>query len=283
MVFADGPIAVDTEAMGLLPRPRPAVPGPAGRRQEATSISCAFGQGSNYSAPNLKALLGRPQAIEIVSFRALRRGPLCAPYLGIMASPLYCTRTASRLVRTYTDRHGLKDLVKELLCTEISKQQQTSDWGAPELSDAQRDYAASDVRYLHRAQGEARRPPAARRPRRRWPRPASTSCPTRAAARPRRLARDGHLRAQLMSEAANLQRERASSSWAEPGSRHDKLVGYAQDRAAGGGRACVAAIFLMLAARPKGRKSASSSTRRRSDSAAGADEDRGRALHRHRQ
>jgi ribonuclease D len=70
-------------------------------------------------------------------------------YLGIMAAPLYCTRTASRLVRTYTDRHGLKDLVKELLGVDLSKQQQTSDWGADELTDAQREYAASDVRYLH--------------------------------------------------------------------------------------------------------------------------------------
>ncbi|HZG46977.1 MAG TPA: ribonuclease D, partial [Allosphingosinicella sp.] len=70
-------------------------------------------------------------------------------YLVIMAAPLYCTRTASRLVRTYTDRHGLKDLVRELLGQEISKQQQSSDWGASELSDAQKDYAASDVRYLH--------------------------------------------------------------------------------------------------------------------------------------
>jgi ribonuclease D len=66
-----------------------------------------------------------------------------------MAEPVYCTKTASRLVRTYTDRHGLKDIVRELLGQEISKQQQTSDWGAPELSDAQKEYAASDVRYLH--------------------------------------------------------------------------------------------------------------------------------------
>ena len=71
-------------------------------------------------------------------------------YLGITAAPLYCTRTASRLVRTYTDRHGLKDLVKELLGHDLSKQQQTSDWGAAEINDAQREYAASDVRYLHR-------------------------------------------------------------------------------------------------------------------------------------
>jgi ribonuclease D len=66
-----------------------------------------------------------------------------------MAAPLYCTRTASRLVRTYTDRHGLKELVKELLGQDLSKQQQTSDWGAPDISDPQREYAASDVRYLH--------------------------------------------------------------------------------------------------------------------------------------
>jgi len=66
-----------------------------------------------------------------------------------MAAPLYCTRTASRLVRTYTDRHGLKELVKELVNVDLSKQQQTSDWGADEISEAQRDYAASDVRYLH--------------------------------------------------------------------------------------------------------------------------------------
>src|SRR5918911_2185771 len=74
---------------------------------------------------------------------------IMSAYLGIMAAPVSCTRTASRLVRTYTDRHGLKDLVKELLNIDLSKQQQTSDWGADELSDAQKDYAASDVRYLH--------------------------------------------------------------------------------------------------------------------------------------
>src|SRR3546814_561093 len=74
--------------------------------------------------------------------------------LGVLAAPAYCTKTASRLVRTYTDRHGLKELVRELLGQEISKQQQSSDWGAPELSDAQKDYAASDVRYLHLLRAE---------------------------------------------------------------------------------------------------------------------------------
>jgi ribonuclease D len=70
-------------------------------------------------------------------------------YLGVMATPVYCTKTASRLIRTYTDRHGLKELVRDCSGQEISKQQQTSDWGAPELSDPQKEYAASDVRYLH--------------------------------------------------------------------------------------------------------------------------------------
>ena len=70
-------------------------------------------------------------------------------YLGVMAEPVYCTKTASRLIRTYTDRHGLKELVRELLGHEISKQQQSSDWGGDNLSDAQKEYAATDVRYLH--------------------------------------------------------------------------------------------------------------------------------------
>jgi ribonuclease D len=107
-----------------------------------------FAKGSDYSAPNLKALLGDPGRLKLYHFARFDIGIMQA-YLGIMAAPLYCTRTASRLVRTYTERHGLKDLVKELLNIDLSKQQQTSDWGADELSDAQREYAASDVRYLH--------------------------------------------------------------------------------------------------------------------------------------
>ena len=75
-------------------------------------------------------------------------------YLGVVAAPVYCTKIASRLIRTYTDRHGLKELVRELLGQDISKQQQSSDWGGPDLNDAQRDYAASDVRYLHRMKEE---------------------------------------------------------------------------------------------------------------------------------
>jgi ribonuclease D len=107
-----------------------------------------FGPDSDYSAPNLRALLADPDRLKLYHFARFDVAIIRA-YLGIMATPLYCTRTASKLIRTYTDRHGLKELVKELLGQDLSKQQQTSDWGAPEINDAQREYAASDVRYLH--------------------------------------------------------------------------------------------------------------------------------------
>src|SRR5687767_10747176 len=147
VAFADGPIAVDTEAMGLLPgRDRLCLVQLADGQGDEHLVR--FGKDSEYSAPRLKALLGDPNRLKLYHFARFDVAMMRA-YLGIIAAPLYCTRTASRLVRTYTDRHGLKDLVKELLCHEISKQQQTSDWGAPELNDAQREYAASDVRFLH--------------------------------------------------------------------------------------------------------------------------------------
>jgi ribonuclease D len=147
VVFADGPIAVDTEAMGLVPgRDRLCLVQLADGKGDEHLVR--FAQGSDYSAPNLKALLSDRNRLKLYHFARFDVATMRA-YLGIIAAPLYCTRTASRLVRTYTDRHGLKDLVKELLCIEISKQQQTSDWGADELSDAQREYAASDVRFLH--------------------------------------------------------------------------------------------------------------------------------------
>ena len=143
-----GPIAVDTEAMGLLPgRDRLCLVQLSDGRGDEHLVR--FSPGSDYSAPNLKALLGDPDRVKIYHFARFDIAIMRA-YLGLMAAPVYCTRTASRLVRTYTDRHGLKDLVKELLSHDLSKQQQTSDWGAPEISDAQREYAASDVRYLHR-------------------------------------------------------------------------------------------------------------------------------------
>ena len=147
VTFADGPIAVDTEAMGLIPgRDRLCVVQLSDGKGDEHLVR--FKRGSDYAAPSLKALLSDPDRLKLYHFARFDVGIMQA-YLGIMAAPLYCTRTASRLVRTYTDRHGLKDLIKELLNVDVSKQQQCSDWGADELSDAQRDYAASDVRYLH--------------------------------------------------------------------------------------------------------------------------------------
>ncbi len=147
VIFADGPIAIDTEAMGLNPhRDRLCLVQLSDGRGDEHLVR--FRAGSDYSAPRLKALLTDPQRLKIYHFARFDIG-LMQAYLGIMAAPLYCTRTASRIARTYTDRHGLKDLVREILGQEISKQQQTSDWGADELNEAQRDYAASDVRFLH--------------------------------------------------------------------------------------------------------------------------------------
>jgi len=146
-VLAQGPVAVDTETMGLqLGRDRLCVVQISDGRGDEHLVR--FGRGSDYSAPNLKRVLTDPSRLKLYHFARFDLASI-QRYLRVMAEPVYCTKTASRLIRTYTDRHGLKDLVKELTGTEISKQQQTSDWGAPELSDAQKEYAASDVRYLH--------------------------------------------------------------------------------------------------------------------------------------
>jgi len=142
-----GAIAVDTETMGLqLPRDRLCVVQLSDGSGDEHLVR--FSPGSDYAAPNLKAVLADPARLKLYHFARFDLASIQA-FLGIMAAPVYCTKTASRLVRTYTDRHGLKDLVRELLGQEISKQQQSSDWGAPELSDAQKDYAAADVRFLH--------------------------------------------------------------------------------------------------------------------------------------
>ena len=102
---------------------------------------------ARYDAPNLKRALAAPGE-KILHFARFDVA-IIQEYLGVLLSPVYCTRTVSRLIRTYTDRHGLKDLCKEVLGVEISKQQQSSDWGADSLSKEQIDYAASDVLYLH--------------------------------------------------------------------------------------------------------------------------------------
>ena len=104
--------------------------------------------GKDWSAPNLKALLADPAVLKIFHFARFDVGVL-AHHLGVVTKPVYCTKIASKLVRTYTDRHGLKDLCSELLGVELSKQQQSSDWGAATLTDQQRHYAASDVLHLH--------------------------------------------------------------------------------------------------------------------------------------
>ena len=146
-LFAPGPIAIDTEAMGLHPgRDRLCLVQLSDGRGDEHLVR--FNPGSDYLAPNLKALLADSNRLKIYHFARFDIA-IMQHYLGVMAAPLFCTRTASRLVRTYTDRHGLKELVREMLGQDLSKQQQSSDWGAPEINDAQRDYAASDVRFLH--------------------------------------------------------------------------------------------------------------------------------------
>ena len=143
-----GPVAVDTETMGLItPRDRLCLVQIS--TGDGNEHLVRFGPGSDYAAPNLRAVLADPARLKIYHFARFDLAAIKA-YLGVVAAPVYCTKIASRLVRTYTDRQGLKDLVRELLGTEISKQQQSSDWGAPVLSLAQEEYAASDVRYLHR-------------------------------------------------------------------------------------------------------------------------------------
>ena len=146
-ILAPGPVAVDTETMGLLtPRDRLCLVQIADGRGDEHLVR--FGPNSDYAAPNLRSVLSDPERLKLYHFARFDLAAI-RHYLGVVAAPVYCTKTASRLIRTYTDRHGLKELVRELLGQEISKQQQTSDWGAPELSEAQREYAASDVRYLH--------------------------------------------------------------------------------------------------------------------------------------
>ena len=147
-VLAPGPIAVDTETMGLVtPRDRLCVVQIADGQGDEHLVR--FRNGSTYDAPNLKAALADPARLKLYHFARFDLAAI-EYYLGVVAAPVFCTKIASKLTRTYTDRHGLKNLVSELLGDEISKQQQSSDWGAPQLTDAQREYAASDVRYLHR-------------------------------------------------------------------------------------------------------------------------------------
>lgn len=147
-VLAPGPVAVDTETMGLVTaRDRLCLVQIGDGNGDEHLVR--FARGSSFHAPNLKAVLADPARLKIYHFARFDLAAI-RYYLDVMAAPVFCTKIASKLTRTFTDRHGLKNLISELLGEDISKQQQTSDWGAPEINEAQRDYAASDVRYLHR-------------------------------------------------------------------------------------------------------------------------------------
>jgi len=148
-VFADGAtLAVDTETMGLItPRDRLCLVQISDGNGDEHLVR--FGPESDFSAPNLKKVLADPARLKLYHFARFDLAAI-QHYLGVNAAPVFCTKIASKMTRTYTDRHGLKELVRELLGADISKQQQSSDWGGAELSDAQKDYAASDVRFLHR-------------------------------------------------------------------------------------------------------------------------------------
>ena len=139
-------VAIDTETMGLDPR-----------RDRLCVVQLSPGDGSAdvvqipadlTAAPNLEKLFADPAVTKIFHYARFDMAVIKHRF-GVVTGPIYCTKIASKLVRTYTDRHGLKDLVRELLNIDLSKQQQSSDWGGEKLSDAQLDYAASDVLYLH--------------------------------------------------------------------------------------------------------------------------------------
>ena len=140
-------VAVDTETMGLKPR-----------RDKLCLVQLSSGDGnahlvqldrSNYKAPNLAKLFADPDIMKIFHFARFDIAVI-EYYMGVVCKPVYCTRTASKLARTYTDKHGLRDCCRELLGVDISKQQQSSDWGAEKLSDDQLEYAAADVYHLHK-------------------------------------------------------------------------------------------------------------------------------------
>ena len=147
-----GALAVDTETMGLVThRDRLCVVQISDGSGDEHLVR--FSPGSDYEAPNLTALLADQSRVKLYHYARFDLAAI-QYYLGVMAAPVFCTKIASKLVRTYTDRHGLKNLASELLNADISKQQQSSDWGGPELSEAQREYAASDVRFLHALRDE---------------------------------------------------------------------------------------------------------------------------------
>lgn len=144
-------VAIDCETMGLnLYRDRLCLVQLSGGDGIAHMVQIAAGQDS---APNLCKLLANEKILKVFHFGRFDIAALLKTF-GVLTSPVYCTKIASKLIRTYTDRHGLKNLLQELLDTDISKQQQSSDWGSETLTDAQLEYAASDVLYLHSLKNE---------------------------------------------------------------------------------------------------------------------------------
>ena len=140
-------VAIDSETLGLNPmRDRLCLAQLSSGDGVCHAVQFAPGE---YAAPNLKAMLADPKVLKLFHFARFDVA-MFRRYLGVVTAPIYCTKIASKLVRTYTDKHGLKDLVKELLGTDLSKEQQSSDWGAPTLTEKQLAYAANDVAYLHR-------------------------------------------------------------------------------------------------------------------------------------
>jgi len=140
-------VAIDTETMGLnVPRDRLCLVQLYSGDGKVHLVQ--FRKGAGYDAPNLTAMLTDPNVLKLFHFGRFDIAVM-AQWLGALAAPVYCTKIAAKLTRTFTDRHGLKDLCKELLGVDLSKQQQTSDWGAEELTKEQLKYAASDVLYLH--------------------------------------------------------------------------------------------------------------------------------------
>lgn len=144
-------VAIDTETMGLDPRrDRLCLVQLSDGKGDAHLVQIALGQ---TSAPNLERLLTDPATVKLFHYGRFDIAAMKAAF-GVTTSPVWCTKIASRLIRTYTDRHGLKYLLSEMVGVDVSKQQQTSDWGAQTLTEAQKDYAASDVLYLHALKAE---------------------------------------------------------------------------------------------------------------------------------
>lgn len=143
-------VAIDTETLGLNPhRDRLCLAQLSAGDDVCHAVQFAAGE---YEAPNLKRLLADDSVTKLFHFARFDIA-VFRQHLGVTTRPVYCTKLASKIVRTYTDKHGLKDLVKELLGAELSKEQQSSDWGAEQLSERQLAYAANDVAYLHRLKG----------------------------------------------------------------------------------------------------------------------------------